>query len=60
MSQSPQMDIGLSHVALVVRDLEKSIAFYQKFADLEVVHRRRAGGDIDEVAWLEAVMDLRV
>lgn len=52
MSQSPQMDIGLSHVALVVRDLEKSIAFYQKFADLEVVHRRRAGGDIDEVAWL--------
>lgn len=52
MTKLPRIDIGLSHVALVVRDLEKSISFYREFADLEVVHRRRAGGDIEEVAWL--------
>lgn len=52
MTESPQMDIGLSHVALVVRDLDKSIGFYRQFAGLEVIHRRKAGGDIEEVAWL--------
>ena len=33
-------DVGLSHVALPVTDLDRSIAFYSKFASLEVVHRR--------------------
>lgn len=52
MIQPFRTDIGLSHVALVVRDLEKSIAFYREFAELQLVHRRAAGGDIEEVAWL--------
>jgi len=52
MTQPFRTDIGLSHVALVVRDLEKSIAFYREFAELQLVHRRAAGGDIEEVAWL--------
>ncbi|MCW6533851.1 VOC family protein [Sphingomonas lycopersici] len=52
MTRLPRTDIGLSHVALVVRDLEKSIAFYRQFAGLRLVHRRAAGGDIEEVAWL--------
>lgn len=52
MIQSPETDLGLSHVALVVRDLDRSIAFYREFAGLRVVHRRPAGGAISEVAWM--------
>lgn len=52
MVQSPETDLGLSHIALVVRDMDESIAFYREFADLEVIHRRVAGGDIQEVAWM--------
>lgn len=33
-------DVGLSHVALAVTDLDRSIAFYGRFAGMEVVHRR--------------------
>jgi catechol 2,3-dioxygenase-like lactoylglutathione lyase family enzyme len=43
-------DRGLSHVALVVSDVEVSVAFYARFAKMSVVHRRR---DADtEVVWL--------
>jgi catechol 2,3-dioxygenase-like lactoylglutathione lyase family enzyme len=45
------MDLGLTHVALPVADLDRSIAFYQRFADMTVVHRREAH-DGDTVAWL--------
>ena len=45
-------DVGLSHVALVVADLEASARFYARFARLEVVHRRGAPGH--GVAWLSA------
>lgn len=33
-------DIGFTHVALLVTDLDASIAFYARYADMEVVHRR--------------------
>src|SRR4051812_17475339 len=33
-------DLGLTHVALPVRDVDASAAFYARFADMEVVHRR--------------------
>jgi len=33
-------DVGLTHVALPVRDLARSIAFYAEFARMCVVHRR--------------------
>jgi catechol 2,3-dioxygenase-like lactoylglutathione lyase family enzyme len=44
-------DIGLSHVALPVADLDRSIEFYRRFADMEVVHRRD-GSDGRGVAWI--------
>jgi len=46
-----EIDVGLSHVALPVTDLDASIAFYSKFAKLECVHRRQAHQG-HGVAWL--------
>lgn len=39
-------DVGLTHVALPVRSLAASIAFYARFADMQVVHQR------PQVVWL--------
>ena len=39
-------DLGLTHVALPVRDLDASIGFYARYAQMQVVHRR------DSVVWL--------
>ena len=39
-------DIGLTHVALPVRDLDLSAAFYARYAQMQVVHSR------DGVLWL--------
>jgi len=40
------VDIGLTHIALPVRSLAASIAFYGRYADMRVVHSR------EHVAWL--------
>lgn len=46
-------DIGFSHVALQVRDLQKSIDFYQRYADMQVIHQREPGiAEAQKVAWL--------
>ena len=39
-------DVGLTHVALPVTDLDRSIEFYSGYARMRVVHRR------PEVVWL--------
>jgi catechol 2,3-dioxygenase-like lactoylglutathione lyase family enzyme len=39
-------DVGLTHVALPVSDLDESIAFYAAYASMQVVHRREG------VVWL--------
>lgn len=39
-------DVGLTHVALPVTNLDASIRFYASYAKLHVVHRR------EEVVWL--------
>jgi len=33
-------DLGLTHVALTVSNVDASISFYEKYAHLQVVHRR--------------------
>jgi len=43
-------DVGLTHIALVVSDLDASIAFYQRYAGMRVVHRRATPGG--GVAWI--------
>lgn len=43
-------DVGLTHVALPVRDVDATAAFYERFAGLRVVHRR-VDGDTG-VVWL--------
>ncbi|MGB3752277.1 MAG: VOC family protein [Parerythrobacter sp.] len=45
-------DLGLTHIAFAVRDLADSIAFYAKFASMEVIHRRRDQESGGEVAWV--------
>ena len=39
-------DIGLTHIALPVGDLDESIAFYATYAAMQIVHRRKG------VVWL--------
>ncbi len=46
-------DIGFTHVALHVTNLDGSIQFYAKYARLQVVHRRAQRLDPElEIAWL--------
>jgi catechol 2,3-dioxygenase-like lactoylglutathione lyase family enzyme len=45
-------DLGLTHIALEVTNLSQSIAFYQKYAGLKVVHRRTDAETKIEVAWM--------
>jgi len=45
-------DVGLTHVALPARDLDASLAFYARYAKLEVVHRRHDPGTGTQVAWI--------
>ena len=44
------VDIGFTHVALSVTDMDRSLAFYATYADMRVVHRRRDEGV--DVAWI--------
>jgi len=44
------VDVGFTHVALLVGDLDASLAFYRTYARMEIVHERRDGGT--RVAWV--------
>jgi len=45
-------DVGLTHIALQVTNLERSLAFYARFAAMEVVHSRMDAGAGARVAWI--------
>lgn len=40
---SSAVDVGFTHVAFEVQDLQKSIDFYQRYAGMQVVHQREPG-----------------
>lgn len=46
------IDRGLTHVALPVTDLQASLAFYEKYAGMAVVHQRRDENAGTRVAWI--------
>ena len=45
-------DLGLTHVALPVTDLDASVAFYEKYAAMKVVHKRQDDVTGSQVAWI--------
>lgn len=46
------VDIGLTHIALPVSNIEQSIEFYTTYAQMQVVHRRIDANAGVAVAWL--------
>jgi catechol 2,3-dioxygenase-like lactoylglutathione lyase family enzyme len=44
-------DLGFTHIALPVKDIDRSVAFYAKYARMQVVHRR-ADSDGSDVVWI--------
>jgi catechol 2,3-dioxygenase-like lactoylglutathione lyase family enzyme len=45
-------DLGLTHVALTVSDVDASISFYDKYAHLKVVNRRVDRTTQSDVVWI--------
>ncbi len=45
-------DLGLTHIALPITNPAASIAFYERYAAMRVVHRRVDAADGREVLWL--------
>ncbi len=45
-------DLGLTHVALPVTNIERSVDFYAKYAGMQVVHRRTDATVGNTVVWL--------
>ncbi len=46
------IDVGLTHIALPVTDIEQSIQFYSAYAQMQVIHHRIDPQTGVEVVWL--------
>ncbi len=46
------VDVGLTHIALSAVDIEKSIAFYSKYANMSVIHERIDAETSVRVIWI--------
>ena len=46
------LDVGLTHIALPVSDVERSIEFYSTYAGMQIVHRRIDAQEGVAVVWL--------
>jgi catechol 2,3-dioxygenase-like lactoylglutathione lyase family enzyme len=46
------IDVGLTHIALPVTNVERSIDFYATYANMQVVHRRLDAESKIPVVWL--------
>ena len=49
---TPMIDIGLTHIALPVSNVDRSIEFYATYAGMEAIHRRVDAETGVAVAWL--------
>jgi catechol 2,3-dioxygenase-like lactoylglutathione lyase family enzyme len=47
-----RVDIGLTHIAFAVRDVEASIDFYDRYVGMQVVHERPAENGLGRIVWL--------
>jgi catechol 2,3-dioxygenase-like lactoylglutathione lyase family enzyme len=45
-------DLGFTHIALAVSDVDTSISFYAKYAQMTVVHHRIDQATQSDVAWI--------
>src|SRR5262249_19229882 len=45
-------DISLTHVALFVKDLDRAVDFYERYAAMQTVHRRTDAPTRSRVAWI--------
>ena len=46
------MDKGFTHIALEVKDVEKTMEFYELYAGFSCVHFRETKDKKEQVAWL--------
>lgn len=46
------IDVGLTHIALPVSEIDRSIEFYATYAEMQVIHRRMDAETGVDVAWL--------
>ena len=52
MMSTREIDIGLTHIALPVSNVDRSVEFYAQYAGMQVVHRRIDAATGIAVVWL--------